>query len=88
MLDNDHVRRREVEVAFFEDQAVALESGVQAGERIVTDGSLYLEDGEEVKVQASPEAAPTLPSPAAQGREKSARTDRSAFFRAVMSRAM
>ncbi|MFL6620444.1 MAG: efflux RND transporter periplasmic adaptor subunit [Povalibacter sp.] len=51
ILDNEHVRRREVEVAFFEDQAVALANGVKSGEQIVTDGSLYLEDGERVKVQ-------------------------------------
>jgi RND family efflux transporter MFP subunit len=74
VLDNDRARRREVEVAFFEDQAVALEGGVQAGERIVTDGSLYLEDGEHVKVQTSSDAAPTVPS----ATEKSARTDGSA----------
>ena len=51
VLDDEHVRRREVEVAFFEDQSVALESGVRIGEQIVTDGALYLEDGERVKVQ-------------------------------------
>lgn len=69
VLDGEHARRREVEVAFIEDTSVALNSGVQAGEQIVTDGSLYLEDGELVAVQPA-EAAPSLPSPALQGREK------------------
>jgi RND family efflux transporter MFP subunit len=89
VLDQDHVRRRDVEVAFFEDQAVALESGVRIGEQIVTDGSLYLEDGERVKVQSPADAAPsaalipnraptlrapTLPSPALRGRERAEMT--------------
>lgn len=76
VLEGDRARRREVDVAFIEEAGVALTSGVQAGEKIVTDGSLYLEDGERVNVQpaATPasamETAPSLPSPAAQGREK------------------
>jgi RND family efflux transporter MFP subunit len=56
ILDGSHVRRREVEIAFFEDEAVALESGVNEGERLVTDGALYLEDGEQVTVE--PAVAP------------------------------
>jgi RND family efflux transporter MFP subunit len=63
VLDGEHARRREVEVAFIEDAGVALNSGVQAGEQIVTDGSLYLEDGELVAVQPA-QAAPSVPSPA------------------------
>jgi len=60
VLDNDRVRRREVEVAFIEKDAVALASGINSGEQIVTDGALYLEDGEAVAVQ--PPAAANAPS--------------------------
>jgi RND family efflux transporter MFP subunit len=48
VLDHDRVRRRAVEIAFIEGENVALTSGVQRGERIVTDGALYLADGERV----------------------------------------
>lgn len=57
VLDGEHARRREVEVAFIENDAVALASGIAAGEKIVTDGSLYLEDGELIEVQPAPGAA-------------------------------
>jgi RND family efflux transporter MFP subunit len=52
VLDGSHARRRAVEVAFIENDAVALNEGVSSGETVVTDGSLYLEDGEVVAVQA------------------------------------
>jgi RND family efflux transporter MFP subunit len=48
VLDKDHVRRRDVEVAFIEGDNVALSSGVEAGEQVITDGAQYLEDGEQV----------------------------------------
>jgi multidrug efflux pump subunit AcrA (membrane-fusion protein) len=44
-------KRRAVEVAFIEGTQVALTEGVQAGEKIVTDGALYLQDGERVLVR-------------------------------------
>jgi len=59
VLDNDRVRRREVEVAFIENDTVALASGIKSGEQIVTDGALYLEDGEQVAVQPAAEANAT-----------------------------
>lgn len=62
VLDNDRVHRRKVEVAFIENDAVALLGGIKAGEQIVTDGALYLEDGEQVAVQAPAEAQVTSPS--------------------------
>jgi multidrug efflux pump subunit AcrA (membrane-fusion protein) len=43
--------RRAVEVAFIDGTQVALTQGVQAGEKIVTDGALYLQDGERVLVR-------------------------------------
>jgi multidrug efflux system membrane fusion protein len=51
VLDGDRARRREVEVAFIDGTGVALTSGLQAGESVVTDGALYIEDGERVQPQ-------------------------------------
>ncbi|HVY23622.1 MAG TPA: efflux RND transporter periplasmic adaptor subunit [Steroidobacteraceae bacterium] len=48
----DVARRREVTVAFFSRDQVALSSGIQAGDQVITDGALYLSDGEHVSVQA------------------------------------
>ncbi|HJY38027.1 MAG TPA: efflux RND transporter periplasmic adaptor subunit [Steroidobacteraceae bacterium] len=48
VLDKDAARRRDVEVAFIEGATVALASGVEAGEHVITDGAQYLEDGERV----------------------------------------
>lgn len=56
VLDKDRVRRRDVEVAFIEKDAVALGSGIAPGEQVVTDGALYLEDGERVAVQPPAQA--------------------------------
>jgi RND family efflux transporter MFP subunit len=50
VLEQDHARRREVEVAFIDNDSVALTKGINAGEQVVTDGALYLEDGEKVAV--------------------------------------
>lgn len=55
VLDQDRVHRREVEVAFIENETVALTGGLRTGEQIVTDGALYLEDGEQVAVQPAAE---------------------------------
>jgi multidrug efflux system membrane fusion protein len=50
-VPNDgRVQRREVQVAFIEGERVALASGLDAGERIVTDGALYLEEGEAISI--------------------------------------
>jgi len=57
VIDGNHARRREVDVAFIENDAVALTGGIAAGERVVTDGSLYLEDGETIAVQSAPSAS-------------------------------
>jgi len=40
-----------VRVAFITADAIALESGLAAGEAVITDGALYLENGESVEVQ-------------------------------------
>ena len=51
VLADNHAQRRAVEVAFIDNESVALTHGVAAGERVITDGALYLEDGEQVTVQ-------------------------------------
>lgn len=62
VLADELAKRREVEIAFIEQDRVALLSGVQAGEQVVTDGSLYLEDGERVSVQqAVAHTDPSIP---------------------------
>jgi len=50
VLENDIARKRDVTVAFIAADTVALQSGVVPGTRVVTDGSLYLEDGERVRI--------------------------------------
>lgn len=50
VLDNDRALRREVEVAFIAADDVALRNGLNAGERVVVGGALYLSDGEHVAV--------------------------------------
>jgi RND family efflux transporter MFP subunit len=50
IVQGDRVKRRPVRIAFIAPQAVALAEGVQPGERVVTDGALYLEDGERIEV--------------------------------------
>jgi membrane fusion protein, multidrug efflux system len=43
-------QRRDVRVAFITADSIALESGLQAGEAVITDGALFLENGEAVEV--------------------------------------
>jgi len=76
VLDNDRARRREVNVAFITDERVAIASGIEAGAQVITDGALYLEDGEHVVVQEleagkSPRA-PLTPNPLPKGEGESA----------------
>lgn len=56
VLDQKHARQREVQVAFIEGESVALTSGLQHGEQVITDGAQYVEDGEQVTI-AEPVAA-------------------------------
>jgi multidrug efflux pump subunit AcrA (membrane-fusion protein) len=53
VLEKDYARRRDIEVAFIEGAAVAVSRGVEAGEQVITDGALYLEDGERVAISKS-----------------------------------
>jgi RND family efflux transporter MFP subunit len=50
VVDGDHVKRRVVRIAFIAPQAVALADGLKPGERVVTDGALYLQDDERIEV--------------------------------------
>jgi RND family efflux transporter MFP subunit len=43
-------QRRDVRVAFITADSIALESGLKAGEPVITDGALYLENGEAVEI--------------------------------------
>lgn len=50
VVNGDHVQRRAIRVAFISPAGVAITEGVEPGERVVTDGALYLEDGERIAV--------------------------------------
>ena len=51
VLDGGKAQKRSVRVAFITADSIALESGLAAGEPVITDGALYLENGEAVEVQ-------------------------------------
>lgn len=51
VLQNNQAKRRDIDVAFFTRDQVAVAGGVQPGERVITAGALYLNDGETVRVQ-------------------------------------
>jgi multidrug efflux system membrane fusion protein len=50
IVDGDRARRRNVRVAFIAPEAIALDGGVKPGERVVTDGALYLQDDERIEI--------------------------------------
>ena len=50
VVRGDKAERREVRVAFITADSIALESGLVSGETVVTDGALYLENGQRVEV--------------------------------------
>jgi RND family efflux transporter MFP subunit len=54
VVENGIARRRPVRVAFIAPEAVALADGVWPGEQVVTDGALYLRDGERVEIVGIP----------------------------------
>ena len=57
VVERDRVQRRAVGVAFIGEREVALARGVAAGEPVVTDGALYLSDGERIEVLGERTAA-------------------------------
>ena len=52
VVNGDRAKRRQVRVAFIGNEAIALADGVQPGERVVTDGALYLQDDERIEIVA------------------------------------
>jgi RND family efflux transporter MFP subunit len=50
VVEGDRAKRREVRVAFIAPEAIAIDSGLQPGEQIVTDGALYLQDDERIQI--------------------------------------
>ncbi|MEP7243362.1 MAG: efflux RND transporter periplasmic adaptor subunit [Gammaproteobacteria bacterium] len=50
IVNGDRVKRRSVRVAFIAPQSVALAEGVKPGERVVTEGALYLQDDERIEI--------------------------------------
>ena len=50
VVNGERARRREVRVAFIDPAGVALAAGVAPGERVVTDGVLYLEDNDPIDI--------------------------------------
>ncbi len=71
VIDGDRARKRDVRVAFITPDAVALASGLRPGERVVTDGALYLDNDERIEIVK--EAAQTV----GRAEGKSARPDAS-----------
>jgi multidrug efflux system membrane fusion protein len=57
VLDNNTAKRRDIAVAFFTREQVAVASGVKPGEQVITGGALYLNDGQSVRVQAAQSSA-------------------------------
>jgi len=52
VLEQGQARKRDIEVAFFTRDQVAVRSGLAATDQVITDGALYLSDGEAVQLQA------------------------------------
>jgi RND family efflux transporter MFP subunit len=50
VIDQGKAQRRDVRVAFITADAIALESGLAPGTTVITDGALFLENGELVEV--------------------------------------
>jgi len=52
VVSGDRVQRRPVRIAFIDPAGVALAEGLQPGERVVTDGAPYLQDQEQIELEA------------------------------------
>src|SRR5688500_16299317 len=50
VIDQGKAQRRDVRVAFITPDSIALASGVATGETVITDGALFLENGEAVEI--------------------------------------
>jgi multidrug efflux pump subunit AcrA (membrane-fusion protein) len=65
VIDAGKAQRRDVRVAFITADSIALESGVASGEPVITDGALFLENGESVEVVDAPRQAVNTPAASA-----------------------
>jgi multidrug efflux system membrane fusion protein len=61
VLDGAVARKRAVTVAFFNGERVALTTGLKPDERVITEGALYLQDGDRVRIVADPSPAASTP---------------------------
>jgi multidrug efflux system membrane fusion protein len=68
VVDNGKALKRDVRVAFITADSIALESGLRPGETVITDGALFLENGEAVEVvREGTQQAGNTPAPANEG---------------------
>ena len=68
VIDGGKAQRRDVRVAFITADSIALESGISSGEAVITDGALFLENGEAVEVlRDTTKQAVNTPMPATEG---------------------
>ena len=64
VIDDGKAVKRSVQVAFITADSIALESGLRSGETVITDGALFLEDGESVEVAEGTEQLVNAAAPA------------------------
>lgn len=64
VIDGTTARKRAVRVSFLAGERVAIAEGIRPGERVVTEGSLYLVDGERIRVVDGSVVAAISASPA------------------------
>lgn len=57
VVDQGVARKRSVKVAFIAGTEVAIAAGLKPGEPVVTEGALYLQDGDRIRVIAAPPPA-------------------------------
>lgn len=62
IVDGGVARKRLVRLRFLDDEYAALETGIKPGERVVTEGALYLVDGEKIRVVEGAAATAALSS--------------------------
>jgi hypothetical protein len=62
VADKGVARKRAVKVAFIAGAEVAIASGLASGEPVVTEGALYLQDGDRIRVVAAPPPAAAAPA--------------------------
>jgi RND family efflux transporter MFP subunit len=68
VIESGKASKRNVRVAFITADSIALESGIAAGESVITDGALFLEHGEAVEViRDATKQAVNTPAPGAEG---------------------